>query len=135
MKIWKASVLFYLGGCAYMALELLWRGRSHGSMFLAGGTCFLLVGQLNRVTPRLPLVPRLVTGALIITMVELAVGLAVNRQFAVWDYRGQPWNFCGQICPAFTALWVPISALAMGAFEWLEPRIRLCRREKTGFPL
>ena len=124
MKIWKASVWFYLGGCAYMGMELLWRGRSHGSMFLAGGICFLLVGQLNRVQPRLPLIPRLVTGALVITMVELAVGLAVNRQFTVWDYRNLPGNFCGQICPAFTVLWIPISALAMAVFDWLEPRLR-----------
>ena len=124
MKIWKASVLFYLGGCAYMGMELLWRGRSHGSMFLAGGICFLLVGQLNRVQPRLPLIPRLIAGALVITMVELAVGLAVNRQFTVWDYRNLPGNFCGQICPAFTVLWIPISALAMAVFDWLEPRLR-----------
>ena len=49
MKFWKQAVLFYLGGCAYMGLELLWRGRSHGSMFVAGGTCFLLIGHLNHV--------------------------------------------------------------------------------------
>ena len=44
MKFWKQAMLFYLGGCAYMGLELLWRGRSHGSMFLLGGFCFLLIG-------------------------------------------------------------------------------------------
>lgn len=135
MKIWKASVLFYLGGCVYMGMELLWRGRSHGSMFLAGGACFLLVGHLNRVQPRLPLIPRLIAGAMIITMVELAVGLAVNRQYTVWDYRNLPGNFCGQICPAFTALWVPISALAMAAFDWLEPKIPAEKEKITQFPL
>ncbi len=123
MKIWKKSVLFYLGGCVYMAMELCWRGRSHGSMFLAGGTCFLLVGQLNRVQPRLPLFWRMLAGAGIITMVELAAGLLVNRNFLVWDYRSQWGNFCGQICPAFTLLWIPIAGFAMAAFEWLEPRI------------
>ena len=46
MKIWKQAVLFYLGGCAYMGLELLWRGRSYGSMFLAGGSSFMLLGKL-----------------------------------------------------------------------------------------
>ena len=61
MKIWKQAVLFYLGGCAYMGLELLWRGRSHGSMFVAGGTCFLLIGHLNHVRPRLPLPPPIST--------------------------------------------------------------------------
>ncbi len=125
MKIWKKSVLFYLGGCVYMAMELLWRGRSHGSMFLAGGTCFLLVGQLNRVQPRLPLFWRLLAGAGIITMVELAAGLLVNRNFLVWDYRSQWGNFCGQICPVFSLLWIPISGFALAAYEWLEPKIRI----------
>ena len=55
MKFWKQTILFYLGGCAYMGLELLWRGRSHGSMFIAGGACFLLIGHLNQVRPRLQL--------------------------------------------------------------------------------
>ena len=114
MKIWKQAVLFYLGGCAYMGLELLWRGRSHGSMFIAGGTCFLLIGQLNQVQPRLPLPLRAVTGAGIVTMVELGVGLLCNRNFEVWDYRERAGNFLGQICPAFTVLWIPVSLMALG---------------------
>ena len=121
MKICKYSLLFSVGGVVYMGMELLWRGRSHGSMFLAGGTCFLLLGLLNRAQPRLPGWLRFPVGALVITMVELAAGLLVNRQYGVWDYRGQWGNFCGQICPAFTALWIPMAALAMTAYEWLEP--------------
>lgn len=119
MKYWKQAVLFYLGGCAYMGLELLWRGRTHGSMFAAGGTCFLLIGHLNRVRPRLPLPLRCLAGAGIVTMVELATGLLVNRQFQVWDYRDRPGNFLGQICPLFTALWVPVSLAALGLYELL----------------
>ena len=117
MKFWKQSVLFYLGGCAYMGIELLWRGRTHGSMFVAGGTCFLLIGQLNRVRPRLPLPLRALAGAGIVTMVELGIGLLVNRNFEVWDYRDRVGNFLGQICPAFTVLWVPVSLLAMWLYE------------------
>ena len=124
------SVLFYLGGCAYLAMELLWRGRSHGSMFLAGGICFILLGLLNQARPRLPLLPRLLTGAMIITMVELAVGMTVNRQYGVWDYRGQWGNFCGQICPAFTALWIPVSALAMIVYDRLEPWLDIQKKPR-----
>ena len=131
MKFWKQAVLFYLGGCAYMGLELLWRGRTHGSMFAAGGTCFLLIGHLNHVRPRLPLPLRCLAGAGIVTMVELAAGLLVNRQFQVWDYRDRPGNFLGQICPLFTALWVPVSLAALGLYEllgaWLSRRAA-CRR-------
>lgn len=123
MKLCKHGLLFAAGGGAYVLLELLWRGRSHASMFLAGGACFLLLGNLNRAQPRLPLWLRLPVGALVITMVELATGLLVNRQFAVWDYRAQWGNFCGQICPVFTALWIPIAALAMGVYERVEPAL------------
>ena len=123
MKIWKKTMLFYLGGCAYMGLELLWRGRSHGSMFVAGGTCFLLIGHLNHVRPRLPLPLRAVAGAGIVTMVELGIGLLCNRNFEVWDYRDRTGNFLGQICPMFTALWIPVSLLARGLHEVLSNRM------------
>ena len=127
MKFWKQMILFCVGGGAYVGLELLWRGRSHGSMFAAGGTCFLLIGHLNHVRPRLPLPLRTLAGAGIITMVELAAGLLVNRNFAVWDYRDQTGNFLGQICPLFTVLWIPVSLLALslhGVLSRLMDRVR-----------
>lgn len=123
MKIWKKSVLFYLGGCAYVGLELLWRGRSHGSMFLAGGLCFLLIGHLGEVEPKLPLAARCVAGAGIVTMVELGIGLLCNRSYQVWDYRGQVGNFLGQICPAFSLLWIPVSLLAIVLYDFLDRRL------------
>ena len=125
MKIWKKTVLFYLGGCAYMAMELLWRGWTHGSMFLAGGLCFLLIGHLNDVRPRLPLALRAVVGALIVTTVELAMGLAVNRSYQVWDYRDQPLNFLGQVCPVFTLLWIPVALAALGMYRLLDSALEL----------
>ena len=112
--------LFLLGGSGYVLLELLYRGRSHISMFLAGGVCFLLLGRLEEVRPRLPLWVRPLVGAGIITMVELAAGLLFNRDYSVWDYRGQPGNFCGQICPRFTLLWIPLAA----GTGWLYRRLR-----------
>ena len=120
MKIWKNCLLFYTGGTVYLSLELLYRGRSHGSMFLAGGLCFLLIGHLNRVEPKLPLPLRTVAGAFIVTMVELAAGMAVNRQYQVWDYRDQPGNFMGQICPLFAALWIPLSLAAALLFDRMD---------------
>lgn len=103
-----------------MALELLWRGWSHGSMFLAGGLCFLLIGHLNDVRPRLPLLPRAAAGALIVTAVELAMGLVVNRSYQVWDYRDQPLNFLGQVCPVFSLLWIPVALAALGLYSLLD---------------
>ena len=120
MRYAKKAALFAIGGSAYVGLELLWRGRSHGSMFAAGGTCFLLLGKLGKT--RLSLPARAVTGSGVITAVELATGLLVNRDHRVWDYRDVPGNFKGQICPVYTALWMPVSLGAMALYRWLDER-------------
>ena len=91
-------------------------------MFAAGGMCLLLVGPLGNWKKPLPL--RILAGMGIITAVELATGLLVNRDHRVWDYRGMPGNFRGQICPQFCLLWLPLSAVAMGVYgrmtRWME---------------
>ena len=57
------------------------------------------------------------------TLGELPTGLLGNRNYSVWDYRGRPGNFLGQICPMFTALWVPLSAAAMGLYGFAEKEL------------
>ncbi len=115
MKNWKDLPLFALGGAGYVGLELLWRGRSHGSMFLAGGSCFLLLGKLgSRLPGSIPL--RGLAGAGVITAVELVTGLIFNRDYSVWDYRGLPLNFLGQVCLPFSLLWAPLGLGAMALY-------------------
>ena len=116
MVILQNIGMFVIGGGGYVALELLWRGRSHFAMFLAGGLCFLLLGKLGQTKPRLPLWLRCLVGAGIVTVVELGVGLLANRDYSVWDYRDVPLNFHGQICLPFSALWVLLSLGAMGLY-------------------
>ena len=113
MRFWKLSFLFYLGGMCYSALELLWRGFTHWSMFILGGLCFVLVGNLKRLLPKTPLPLLLTEAAVLITALELCCGLLLNRNYRVWDYRHLPLNFRGQICLPFTLLWVPVSLAAM----------------------
>lgn len=103
--------IFALGGSAYVGLELLWRGRSHLSMFAAGGLCFLLLGKLRKI--KLPWQVKPVAGAALITGVELGTGLLVNRDYRIWDYRSVPLNYRGQICLPFSLLWIPVSLLGM----------------------
>ena len=123
LKFWKTAALFLIGGSGYVGLELLWRGRSHVSMFLAGGICFLLLGKLNRIRPQLPLLLRGTVGAVVITSVELAAGLLANRDYNVWDYRAMPMNFYGQVCLPFSLLWIPLSLVAMMLYNFLDTRL------------
>ena len=128
MRFLRLIALFLIGGTGYVGLEFLWRGWSHFSMFLAGGTCFLLLGKLNAARPRLPLVLRGIAGAGVITMIELLAGLLFNRDYEVWDYRHLPANFHGQICLRFFLLWIPISLGAMALYSWLQKHLSGLRR-------
>ena len=123
MKFLRGCILFYIGGTAYMILEFVWRGRSHGSMFLLGGLCFLLVGSGAAKFHKIPIAARPLLGAGIITGLELITGWLVNRDFKVWDYRDQLFQFQGQICLAFSLLWVPVSLAAMELYALTHKKI------------
>ncbi len=118
MKLRKIF-LFTIGGASYVGLELLWRGRSHLSMFLAGGSCFLLLGMIDKATI-IPLPLRIIAGANIITAIELLAGLLVNQNYTVWDYRDMPLNFLGQICFGYSLLWLPVSFAGMRLYRFLD---------------
>lgn len=122
MKIWKSAVVGYIGGIVYVAIELLWRGWSHGSMFVVGGLCFLLLGEIHRRLGEYPRLVQAVLGALAITAMELLSGLFVNvfLGLRVWDYSGLPYNFLGQVCMAYFFLWIWVAM----AGEVLEPGLR-----------
>ena len=79
----------------------------------------MLLGLLDSAR-RLPLPIRIAAGAGAITAVELLAGLLVNRDFSVWDYRDMPLNFLGQICAAYSFLWIPVSLGGMGLYRLLD---------------
>ena len=118
-----------MGGSGYVGLELLWRGRSHGSMFLAGGSCFLLLGRLCRKGLGLP--AKALLGSGVITAVELLTGLMFNQNYRIWDYRSLPANFQGQICLGYSLLWMPVALGAMGLFRLATRPKRMATRPKS----
>ena len=103
MILAKNLCLFTIGGCAYVVIELLFRGYSHYTMFLLAGVCFLAIGHLGKRFPRLNPALHALLSAAICTAGELAVGLVFNRSFTIWDY-GQPGNFAGQSAPVHPAV-------------------------------
>lgn len=100
---------FCLGACAYPTMELLYRGRTHWSMALAGG---LGAVALKSVCCRARLTQCL-TGAALITGIEYAIGKTCNRNHQVWDYSRQPLHVDGQICLCYSVLWALISLAAI----------------------
>lgn len=106
----------------YIALELLWRGHSHWTMFILGGICFVALGLINEVLPwDMPLWKQSLIGACIITALEFATGCVVNLWLGlgVWDYSHMKGNILGQICPQFFLLWLPVSLSGIVLDDWL----------------
>ena len=106
---------FLTGAVGYPALELLWRGRTHASMALAGGAAMLLIRRVSRV--RGGLLPRSLLCGAGITAIEYAVGRAWNRSHRIWDYRRQPLNLQGQICAGYSLLWCGLSAAVLAVLD------------------
>ncbi len=76
-------------------------------MGLTGGAALLGIYGVNEKYKDVPLYKRCLMGCGIITVLELLVGLLVNKVFRlhVWDYSARPLNIFGQICPLFSFLW------------------------------
>ena len=108
MKLSPNSLsLFTIGSVGYGLIELLWRGHTHWSMLLTGGSALLLLEKIDRLHQDEWMVLRCIRGAAAITGIELTVGLLVNKLLglAVWDYSDLPLNLAGQICPLYSILW------------------------------
>lgn len=121
-KFLKLIFLFLFGGFAYGGIEILFRGYSHISMFVAGGISFILIGLINEVYPwDIAFVSQMVISTLIITAVEFVCGLIVNVWLGldVWDYSNLPYNFLGQICILYSIIWFFLSPLAIIMDDYL----------------
>lgn len=135
-NIFKYSVLGSIGGIIYVLIELLYRGRSHWTMFLVAAIAFILIGLINEyVSWEMKLWKQMMIGTLISTVIEFAAGIVINLKlgWAVWDYSNVPLNIMGQICLPFCIIWFFISLAAIVADDYLRhwlfkeerPRYRL----------
>ena len=115
--------LFFLGGGAYAALELAWRGTTHWTMFLAGGACLCLLQWL--AARPLPLAAAACTGAACVSGLELAVGAVcrVMLHTAVWDYTGEWGNLAGLVCPKYTLYWFLLCGWVIFVLRYVESTV------------
>lgn len=116
-------LLFLIGGRLYTWIELLWRGRTHWTMFMLGGACFVIMGLLNEhIFPwELGLFQQCLISATIITVFEFATGCIVNLWLGwnVWNYSDVPFNLLGQICLPFFFLWIGLSVFGIILDDWI----------------
>lgn len=118
----KYLLLLYIGGFLYILIEILWRGRSHWTMFFLGGICFIYLGLINEgLRWDTPIWKQVLIGTIGITALEFLTGCLVNLGLGwnVWDYSGMPGNIMGQICPQYMLLWLPVSLMGIVLDDWI----------------
>lgn len=121
----KYLFLFSVGGTAYVFLEYLFRSRSHWTMFLLGGICFLYAGLQSRLGGAgEPFWAPLIRVWLFVLAAEFQTGCLVNiiLGWNVWDYSKLPGNILGQSSWQFAVLFLPLCAAAIflnDSIQWL----------------
>lgn len=128
--------LFAFGGLLYYLLEILWRGYSSISMFIVGGICFLLIGLINNyLSFNTPLWKQQLIAAVIVTIIEFATGIIVNKWLGlnIWDYSSIPFNLLGQISLKYSIFWFLLSLPAIVLDDYL--RYWLFDEEKPYYKL
>lgn len=121
-QLCKFLFLFAVGGCLYVAIEILWRGHTHWTMAVLGGACFLICGSLNEyLSWDTPLWIQALICCQAITAAELAAGLILNIWLGlnIWNYSNLPFNLAGQICLGYSCLWYLLSIPAIVLDDWL----------------
>lgn len=115
MKIRKL-ILFLVGFCLYITLEVCFRGYSFVLMGICGGIIFILLDCINEVLPwDTDILIQGSIGSAMITLTELVVGEGLKYLGLpqMWDYSNLPINFDGVICLPYSLLWVLISIVGI----------------------
>lgn len=108
--------LWTVGGILYYAIEMIYRGYSHWTMFLLGGICLLFFAiQQKAVDWKDPLWKQVLRCTIFVTCTEFTTGIIVNKwlNWDVWDYSEQPLQLFGQICPLFILLFSGLSMIGI----------------------
>lgn len=102
--------VFLLGSAIYGSIELISRGWTHWSMLLAGGICISMMYCITNQCG-FPIWQKWVLCAAVITTVEFLCGILFNLhlKWHIWDYSAKAYNLMGQICPAYSFIWLCIS--------------------------
>lgn len=108
-------VLFAVGFCAYITMEVIFRGYSFPLMGICGGLAMVIIDKINnKISWNIDLLIQGILGAILITLFEFIIGELYLSGILpqMWDYSNVAMNYKGIICLPFSCLWIVISILA-----------------------
>ncbi len=119
-------IMFLIGAFGYGLVEVLWSGKTHPSMLLAGGICFSFFGYLGKKLKNAGLFIKALAGSGFITFIELIFGILFNiiLKQNVWNYSSRPFNFKGQICLLYSFYWMILSIIFIPLAQKVNNRLQ-----------
>ena len=123
--VYKNLVIFLIFGISYVFLEVFYRGHSDVSMFFVGGLCGLLIGLINEITPKMPVLLQMLLGSVIVTFIEFVTGYILNIKLGlhIWDYSNLRFNILGQVSLLFSTLWFFLSYIVIKLDDYIRDNI------------
>lgn len=113
----KNMVLFAVGYCVYIAIEVTYRGFSYPLMGLCGGLALMIMDKINDyISWDVDIIIQGSIGSIIITFFELIIGeisLRTELLPIMWNYSNVPLNFDGVVCVPFSLIWVGLSIIGI----------------------
>lgn len=114
--ILKNSLLFIVGFCLYITIEVLYRGTSYVLMGICAGIAIIILDKINDlISWDIDILWQCLFGSLLITLMELLIGKMSLAGYLpiMWDYSSVPLNYQGIICLPFSLIWAALSFVAV----------------------
>lgn len=115
-SLFRVLIMFIVGFCAYISIEVLYRGYSYPLMGTMGGLVFILIDRINeKYSWDMELPYQAFIGGIYATITELIYGLITRfgMDIQMWDYSERAFNFMGIICPLYAFYWMLLSLVAI----------------------
>ena len=117
MCYYKNLILFLVGYCAYIAIEVTVRSVSYPIMGICGGLAIVLIDKINDyISWKMDIIIQGVIGSLVITSLELVIGeISLHTSIfpIMWNYSNIPLNYDGVICLPFSMIWILLSLIGI----------------------
>ena len=118
--------IFGIGALCYGLIEIIWRGKTHWSMLIAGGSSLLGLSKISSTMKKSSLFKKALAGCVLITTIEYVFGIFFNviLKRKVWDYSRMPLNLGGQICILYSFFWFILSLIFIPVTDKLRRKLR-----------
>lgn len=113
----KNILLFLVSYCAYIAIEVTFRGVSYPLMGICAGLAVIIIDKINDyISWDIDIILQGVIGSIVITIFELIIGeisLRTELLPIMWNYSNVSLNFDGVVCVLFSLIWVGLSIIGI----------------------